>query len=230
MGEPQRIASYTSPRLDVIALIPQAAKQILDLGCANGRLGATIKASRDAEIVGIEADPGFADQAETNLDRVIIDRAENAARLLLGERFDVIVCADVLEHLEHPEATLGSLHTLLTTSGCVVVSLPNVRFYDTFVQLGLRGTWPRRERGIHDRTHLRWFTDRDAREMFRLAGFEVERASTNYRLVERPRRINVLAHAVARGPLRGFLAYQHLYRLVPAQSPTCSAPEKARRR
>jgi 2-polyprenyl-3-methyl-5-hydroxy-6-metoxy-1,4-benzoquinol methylase len=204
--------------MDVIALIPSTARYVLDIGCATGRLGATIKKLRDAVVVGVETDAAFAKEAESNLDRVILDRAENAASVLRGERFDAIVCADVLEHLEDPQGTLRSLRPLLGTPGVVVVSLPNVRFYDTFVQLGLRGTWPRRERGIHDRTHLRWFTDRDARDMFHEVGLEVDGASTNYRLIERPSRINGLASIVARGPISGFLAYQHLYRLVPADA------------
>ena len=46
-----------------------------------------------------------------------------------------------------------------------MVSLPNVRHWETFWQLGRRGTWPRRDVGIFDRTHLRWFTLRDAYAM-----------------------------------------------------------------
>jgi methionine biosynthesis protein MetW len=210
-----REASYTGDRPDVAALIPPAGR-ILDVGCATGRLGETLRRRTGVEVWGVEPERTLALEASGRLDRVLAIPVEDAVGTLRGERFDVVVCADVLEHLEDPEATLAGLRTLLVAAGCVVVSLPNVRFYDTFVQLAVRGTWPRRDRGLFDRTHRHWFTDRDARSLFRSAELVVERATANYRLVERPRPINRHARVVARGPLRPFLAYQHLYRLRPA--------------
>ena len=38
----------------------------------------------------------------------------------------------------------------------------NVRYWETFWTLARHGTWPRREAGIFDATHLRWFTLGDA--------------------------------------------------------------------
>jgi hypothetical protein len=129
----------------------------------------------------------------------------------LDERFDLVICADTLEHMVDPDAVLREVRRL--TDQCIV-SLPNVRFYTTFTELALRGRWPRRDRGVHDRTHLRWFTDRDARAMFDRADFRVEATTNRYRLSDSPdSRKNEYADYVARGPLRGFLAYQHLYRL-----------------
>ena len=53
-----------------------------------------------------------------------------------------------------------------------MVSLPNVRFFETLWQLGVRGRWPRRESGIFDRTHLRWFTRKDIEQALRDTGWE----------------------------------------------------------
>jgi 2-polyprenyl-3-methyl-5-hydroxy-6-metoxy-1,4-benzoquinol methylase len=207
--------SYTGPRTDVLQLVPPTPRRVLDVGCATGRVGEEIKRRTGAEVWGIERDDAFAGEAAHRLDRVVAGDVDEILPRLRGEHFDVVICADILEHLPDPERSLAGIRDVLERSGCVVVSLPNVRFYDTFVQLGVKGTWPRRERGIYDRTHLHWFTDADARALFAGAGFVVDVARSNYRLIERPSRVNAAAHHFARGPLRGFLAYQHLYRLKP---------------
>ncbi len=210
------VRSYTGPRGDVAALVPQTSTAILDVGCSDGTLGAHLKARQDCTVTGIELDAGFAARAETRLDRVLAGDAEaHVGRLSAeGALFDAIVCADVLEHLAAPFPVLEQLAGMLDGGGAMVVSLPNARFWTTFYELGVRGTWPRRDRGVHDRTHLQWFTDRDARAMFAHGGLAVAGAVTHYRLSDRPdARVNRLARALARGPLRPFLAYQLLYRL-----------------
>jgi 2-polyprenyl-3-methyl-5-hydroxy-6-metoxy-1,4-benzoquinol methylase len=187
----------------------------LDVGCSNGAFGADVKRRFGSTVVGIEIDRGFALEAAQRIDRVVCDDALVALAELRDERFDCVVCADVLEHLVDPEAVLRALRDLLSPAGTIVVSLPNVRFYDTFVQLGVRGRWPERDRGVHDRTHLRWFTDANARALFSRVGLEVVRSAANYRLRDRPdARINQMASRVARGPLRPFLTYQLLYALT----------------
>jgi SAM-dependent methyltransferase len=212
-----RVTSYTGPRPDVVQLLPDDVGSLLDVGCSNGRLGQEVKKHRGAvEVWGIEIDPGFAREAASRLDRVLVG---GAAQMLpqVDRTFDCVVCADVLEHLpEHPGDILQDLQRVLAPDGRVVVSIPNVRFYTTFVELGLRGRWPRRDRGVHDRTHLHWFTDSDARDMFAAAGYRVEDAVTNYRLYDEPDNPrNARAKRYARGPLRGLLAYQLLYRIAP---------------
>jgi 2-polyprenyl-3-methyl-5-hydroxy-6-metoxy-1,4-benzoquinol methylase len=209
------VGSYTGVRDDVTALVPATAKRVLDVGCSDGSLGAGLRAE-GMEVWGIEYDPAFAATAAERLDRVL--EGDAAARLAeITESFDAVICADVLEHLVDPWGVLRRIEALLAPGGTCIVSLPNVRFYTTFLELGIRGRWPRRDRGVHDRTHLRWFTDADARAMFAETGFVVDEAVTNYRLADRPtHRLNLHAARVARGPLRGLLAYQHVYRLRPA--------------
>ena len=196
--------------------MPSNAGRVLDIGCSNGAFGAEVKRLLGATVVGIEIDPGFAREAEDQIDHVVCGDALRALDELSGERFDCVVCADVLEHLVDPDGVLTALRRLLSADATVVVSLPNVRFYDTFVQLGLRGRWPERERGVHDRTHLRWFTDANARALFARTRYRVVRSRANYRLRDSPgARVNRFASRLARGPLRPFLAYQLLYALTP---------------
>ena len=207
------LASYTGPRPDVLALAPEGACRILDVGCSDGTLGASLSGI-GVEVVGIEHDSALAARARKRLSEVFQGDATEALRSLSDESFDLVLCADILEHLPDPWATMREVRRVLTSGGACVVSLPNVRFWTTFTQLGLHGRWPRKDRGVHDRTHLSWFTDRDARQLFSETGFSVTDYAANHRLSDDPsRRLNRLARYVARGPVGPFVTYQNLYRL-----------------
>jgi len=162
-----RVHAYENPRPDVQAMVPASARRVLDLGCSSGALGAALKAARPGlEVVGVELDPDYAADAAARLDRVVCaDVAELAARPDLDAdlgRFDCFVCADVLEHLVDPWGVLEGYLRLLEPGGHLVVSVPNVRYWETFWTLARHGHWPRRAMGLFDRTHLRWFTIGDA--------------------------------------------------------------------
>ena len=194
--------------------MPPDARRILDLGCASGALGAALKARQQCEVVGVEIDPGYAADAEARLDRVVCaDLEELAGRGGLAAdlgRFDTLICGDVLEHLVDPWRVLRAFAALLEPGGHAVVSLPNVRYWDTFRQLGLRGGFPREDFGIFDRTHLRWFTLADARELVEQAGLEVDQVSPQYRIRPIGSRFDGIARLLGRTPLREFFAYQYV--------------------
>jgi 2-polyprenyl-3-methyl-5-hydroxy-6-metoxy-1,4-benzoquinol methylase len=175
----RRRDAYETPRPEVQELVPRGARRILDLGCASGALGAALKQRQGAEVVGVELMAEYAREAEHVLDRVVCgDVAEALARDDLGT-FDCVIAADVLEHLLDPWAVLARAASLLSPGGTVVVSLPNVQYLKTFMELA-KGSWPRDDAGLFDRTHLRWFTMRDARALLEQAGCEVTAVVPRY--------------------------------------------------
>ena len=211
--EPGALGAYTGARPEVQALVPRSARRVLDLGCSTGALGAELNARQDAVVVGVELDPAHASEAQRRLDRVVVGDAEEllaapgAAEL---GRFDCIVAADVLEHLRDPWTALRRAVALLDPGGVVVVSLPNVRFFETFWQLGVRGTWPRRTHGTFDATHLRWFALRDAVELLEQAGLRVDEVRPMIRVRPAGSRFDRAFAWLARTPLRGFFAFQYV--------------------
>jgi 2-polyprenyl-3-methyl-5-hydroxy-6-metoxy-1,4-benzoquinol methylase len=210
--------AYTGARPDLLALVPPGARRILDVGCATGAFGGAIKAEREgAVVVGVEADPEMAGLAVKRLDRVLTEPIEQALEALAGERFDCIVCGDVLEHLADPWGVLRALVALLDERGSVVASLPNAGHLDTLVNLSFRRRWPYRERGIHDETHLRFFALANVRALFAQAGLEIVALRRHYRIVERPHRLNRLAPLLAVPGLRELVAFQYLVRAVPGR-------------
>jgi methionine biosynthesis protein MetW len=207
-----RVGAYGGDRPEVRELVPRGARRVLDLGCSAGAVGHALKRDRDVEVVGVELDPGFAAAARERLDHVVeADVEELLARPDPGlGRFDCVVAADVLEHLPDPWSALAGAVSMLEPGGTAVVSLPNVRFFETFWQLGVRGTWPRSEQGIFDRSHLRWFALRDARELMEGAGLEVTAILPLMRIRPLGSRFDAWFRWLSRTPLAGFFAFQYV--------------------
>jgi len=143
---------------------------------------------------------------------VIIGDVEkiNLTDYLVPDYFDCIIFADILEHLKNPWGVLKSATNFLNNEGVIIASIPNVRHYTTIINLAIEGYWSYRERGIHDKTHLRFFTLKNIREMFENGGLKIVRIERNYRIIERPHRFNRFSKYFAFPPLKDFITLQYL--------------------
>lgn len=221
-----RDTAYTTPRPDIFKLVPAGSMTVLDVGCSNGALGASLRrAVHGREVTGIEMNPEYCEQAQSVLDEIVCADLNLFDWDALARRksFDCIIFADVLEHLVDPFNHLAAAKSCLRPNGVIVVSLPNIRHISAFYSIFLRGTFPRRPRGIFDSTHLRWFTYRDAVAMLSEAGFQIEQRDFSLRIRDRgDGRLNKLVRRLL-GPISGWgivrelLAYQYslLARCIP---------------
>jgi len=160
--------------------------------------------------VGIERDPAYAADAAARLDRVLTEDLEDFQDWDSLGAFDVVIAGDVLEHLSDPWAVLRRAAALLPPGGVAIISLPNVRYWETFWVLARHNTWPRRAEGIFDATHLRWFTLRDAWSLLDQAGLETVEVHRQMRLRGRGTRWDGAIARLSRLPGRSFLTFQHV--------------------
>jgi 2-polyprenyl-3-methyl-5-hydroxy-6-metoxy-1,4-benzoquinol methylase len=189
-------------------------RRLLDVGAADGLLARHLTA-RGWKVTGLETDPVAAAAGAVHCERMIVADLDAGVPPLEGE-FDAIVCADVLEHLRDPRATLATLRRALASTGEVVVSVPNVAHLWMRLSL-LIGRFDYAERGILDRTHLRFFTRRTLAALVGEAGLRMTRATSTpvplYQIVP-PRwhgRALAAAHALSARSARVLprvLAYQ----------------------
>lgn len=164
---------YNHIRREIIDEVPIGSDSVLEVGCAEGHTGAVLKEEgRARRVVGIELMDVAADQARIVLDQVLSGNIEQMDLPFLEGQFDVIILADVLEHLVDPWSTLRRLKFYLKTNGLVIVSLPNVRNWRISMSLFFLGNWEYQDEGIMDRTHLRFFTRKGMLNMLRECGFE----------------------------------------------------------
>ncbi|MCU7942863.1 MAG: glycosyltransferase [Candidatus Thiodiazotropha sp. (ex Cardiolucina cf. quadrata)] len=157
----------------LVKRIPTGSR-VLELGCATGYMSDYLRREKDCYVVGVEIDRSMANRAKTVCDRVIVGDVQGRGWLksLGDERFDIITCADILEHLRDPIALLKKLPELLSDGGILLASLPNGAHASLRLEL-LEGRFTYEDTGLLDRTHLHLFTYSSLREMFARSGFRV---------------------------------------------------------
>jgi 2-polyprenyl-3-methyl-5-hydroxy-6-metoxy-1,4-benzoquinol methylase len=104
--------------------VPEKGK-ILDLGCGNGNISLAI-GSCGYNVLGLDLDETSIDNANerNNFENVIFD-VKNAEELNVNDKFDAIVCSEVLEHLYKPEELVKVIWNLLKENGIFIATVPN---------------------------------------------------------------------------------------------------------
>lgn len=133
-------------------------KRVLELGAASGHVTKALK-SMNNSVTAVERDGRFDSTLSTVADSVLITDLDwlDLREKLSGQKFDVVLAGDVLEHCRQPELVLLQLHDLLADGGYVVISLPNIAHADVRLAL-LTGKFEYRPVGLLDQTHIRFFT------------------------------------------------------------------------
>jgi methionine biosynthesis protein MetW len=151
-----------------------AGSRVLELGCASGYMGKLLIDAKSCRVTGVEYDAAAAAEARQKGLSVIEGSLEDAAlRASLTERYDVVMAADVLEHLRDPATVLEAIKGWLEPGGLAIVSVPNVANWSIRRQLFFRGDFEYQETGILDRTHLRFFTWNTVQALFAEQGWQV---------------------------------------------------------
>lgn len=145
-------------------VLPQSGSfTVLDVGCAAGFLNEFLP-TPDFRFIGVERDPELVAIARQRYAEVF--QADLAQPLSLPlPTPQAVILADILEHLPDPETVLQDLLRQYAKPGTpVIISLPNVAHL--YVRLSLLlGKFDYSDRGILDRTHLRFFTLKTARQL-----------------------------------------------------------------
>jgi len=148
--------------------LPENSK-VLDVGTATGMLAR--RSQRQMRFFGIEAVPEWAQTASPYYEKMWNCTLETATEEILSG-YDAVVFGDVLEHLSEPNLALKRIIGL-QPSGCkFIISVPNVA--NILVRLSLLfGHFDYAERGILDRTHLRFFTYKTFISLLKEAGLDI---------------------------------------------------------
>ncbi|HOV20848.1 MAG TPA: class I SAM-dependent methyltransferase, partial [Ottowia sp.] len=166
--------------LSVLAARIPAGARVLDLGCGSGAIGRHLAARGGAgPIDGLTISQDEADLAAPHYRRVEVANLESAdlTALFAPAGYDIIVCADVLEHIRHPEHVLAQCRTLLADGGHALLSIPNAGYVGLLAEL-MAGEFRYRPEGLLDETHLRFFTRRTLLRMLTEARWAVDHVET----------------------------------------------------
>jgi 2-polyprenyl-3-methyl-5-hydroxy-6-metoxy-1,4-benzoquinol methylase len=165
-----------SPRPEIAKRIPDAAVRILDVGCGSAGALSAIARRGERRITGIEREPRLAAAARRRFERVLEADLRDALLELAAsdERFDAVVFADVLEHVEDPIGALAAALRVAAPGGMLLVSVPNVGHLSIARDL-LLGRFDPTPAGLCDAGHLRWFSRDFLEEAILEAGWSAPR-------------------------------------------------------
>lgn len=169
-------SSETAPA-NVVRLVGQH-KRVLEIGCGPGSITRVLAQQSQCRVTGLELDPEFVKKASPYC-QLIMQADLNAAdwpHLLDGaERFDVVVAADVLEHLYDPWVTLRRMVQFIKPEGYLVISLPHVGHAGVASCL-INGNFKYGDCGLLDYTHIRFFCLKNIEDLFSQAGLKIVEA------------------------------------------------------
>lgn len=147
--------------------------RILDLGCSSGFLSERVRALghhvTGVDVIELPGITGRVDEfIQADLDQGL------PSELRAHEPFDVVLAADVLEHVRNPEALLCEVRQVLVPRGALIASVPNFGHWYARGRVAL-GRFDYDQRGILDNGHVRFFTRRSFSRHLTAARFRVVR-------------------------------------------------------
>lgn len=157
---------------EVFKLVP-CGSRVLDVGCNTGYLGEKLIREKNCSVYGIDYSRDALNVAKQKLNkikRVDLEKYNNE----VSGKFDIIIFADILEHIRFPEKTLKIYKKLLAPNGKIVASIPNVANVKNRIFLML-GMWNYTPVGLLDETHLRFFTKKTIIDMLQRTGLKSEK-------------------------------------------------------
>jgi 2-polyprenyl-3-methyl-5-hydroxy-6-metoxy-1,4-benzoquinol methylase len=155
--------------LEWVAALP--AGRVLDLGCAGGYIAEELR-KHGHHVTGVDVaeSEGVRERVDEFV-RADLDRGIGAA---VRGQYDIVLAADVLEHVRNPEQVLEDARGLLAADGVVIACVPNFGHWYPRLRVA-SGTFAYERRGILDAGHVRFFTRRTFNRLAQQSGFAVAR-------------------------------------------------------
>jgi glycosyltransferase involved in cell wall biosynthesis len=197
-------------------------ERVLDVGCSGGLLAEQLR-SFGHEVTGVDVVEfdGVRERTDSFV-RADIDAGVPAE---VGDGFDAVIAADVLEHVRDPEALLKELVGRLAPGGRILASVPNFGHWYPRGRVAV-GRFGYDQRGILDKTHLRFFTRRSFHELVNGCGLRFSREEHTGlpldSLATKPGRMSTAVRAadqVAANLRPQLFAYQFVAELIPVGDP-----------
>jgi len=154
-------------------------RRVLELGCGPGSITRVLAQYGGCRVTGVEFDSASVEKARPFCEQIVqadLNDQDWPAALGEVEPFEVVLAADVLEHLNNPWLNLKQLRSFVGKEGCLVLSLPHAG-HAALAASFLNSNVQYRDWGLLDRTHLRFFGLRNIEELVAQAGFKIVEAS-----------------------------------------------------
>jgi SAM-dependent methyltransferase len=196
---------------NIFSLIPKGKKyrKILDAGSGPGVFSFELgRQFPDAEILGIDLLPEAIAACKTIAEKTRltnVDFAKVSIEQIKDKNiFDLIICVDILEHIEDDQAALGRLYAATATGGTLLLHVPSLyRRYPVFNKC-INFDVP---------THLRpGYELAEIKESVRQTGFSIVNSGFTYGFFETL--ANNISYMITRARMQNKLLYSMVFPLL----------------
>jgi 2-polyprenyl-3-methyl-5-hydroxy-6-metoxy-1,4-benzoquinol methylase len=116
---------YEPANSEVISAIPKTARNVLSIGCGWGAVERVL-VEQGLRVVAVPLDPIISGSAAAKGVEMIYGRIDEIASRLRGEKFDCLLCLNVLHLTDDPETVLSQLSDCLAVESTVIIQSPNM--------------------------------------------------------------------------------------------------------
>ncbi len=133
-------------------------QRVLEVGSGPGSITKQLKEVGQCKVTALEIDPVAIELVRPYCEAVYSAdlNANDWDNVLSDQKFEVVLAADVLEHVYSPIAVLKKMASLTSPNGRIVLSLPHVG-HSAIAACLLLEDFEYRDWGLLDRTHIRFF-------------------------------------------------------------------------
>lgn len=197
---------YKHAKVKFLEMLPSLKGRFLEVGCGEGATLEYLKSAGADFVAGVDINAGaIRAGAQRGLDLMLAADVEKDELPFAAREFDVIILADVLEHLREPWEALKKITGYLKDDGHVLISIPNVRHYRVVRDLVFHDKWEYEDSGILDSSHMRFFTLRETKKLLEYAGLDISRLGWRIHAGS----IMKLMNIILLNSLRPFLVFQY---------------------
>ena len=145
--------------------------RLLDFGCYEGAMIARLHDAGFAEVEGTDLTSHFSNaafpftQADLNL---------SFSREFGGKEYDALMVSEVIEHLDNPRHFLSECRAILKEGGIVVVTTPNIAFFEGRIKFLLTGElWGFGKKNYASQRHITAISREQFGLLFEECGYRV---------------------------------------------------------
>lgn len=164
------------PLYSVISSFELNGKNILSLGCGSAALEEKLEKEYNCKVTGLDYDKNAIELAKKKISKAFTFNLEKDSlnTVLKKDKFNIVILADILEHLRNPEKVLTEIKEFLSKDGLIITSIPNIANWSVRLKL-LFGEFNYTSHGLLDKTHLKFYTLKNAKRLICNNNYKIEK-------------------------------------------------------
>lgn len=173
-------SSSTEVRIERIVTLVGQGKDVLDIGCYDGRISEKLLANKN-KVYGVDVSPVAINKAKKRGIVASVCNFESEKLPKSFPQFDVVVAGELIEHILDTDSFVQKAHSVLKKKGLFVITTPNLAGLGSRLSLLLgKLPWMIENDVLPGKSgHIRYFTLDELRNLLERNRFMISEVTTD---------------------------------------------------